>query len=94
MFSSSYEDINKAFGQFNQNVADQKGYQPFPFQMGTVKGLIPGFQEGLNMMSFGDKILLFIPSNLGYGAKGSGNVIPPNANLIFEFELLEKLPTN
>jgi peptidylprolyl isomerase len=35
--------------------------------------------------------VLFIPSNLGYGENGAGNVIPPNANIIFEIEILEKL---
>ena len=41
------------------------------------------------MMSYGDKLTLFIPSNLGYGEKGAGGVIPPNTNLIFEVEILE-----
>jgi len=55
--------------------------------------LIPGFLEGLEKMSFGDKAVLFIPSNLGYGAQGAGGVIPPNSNLIFELEMLEAMPT-
>jgi len=54
--------------------------------------MIPGFIEGLDKMNFGDKAILFIPSNLGYGAQGAGGVIPPNANLIFEVELLESMP--
>ncbi|MEO8516382.1 MAG: peptidylprolyl isomerase [Flavobacterium sp.] len=93
LFDSSYEDVNKAFGKFDQNRAAQNGYQPFPFQAGRKDGLIPGFLEGLEKMSFGDKALLFIPSNLGYGAQGAGGVIPPNSNLIFELEMLETLPT-
>jgi peptidylprolyl isomerase len=51
--------------------------------------MIPGFIEGLNKMSYGDKAVLFIPSNLGYGAQGAGGVIPPNANIIFEVELIK-----
>ena len=39
-------------------------------------------------MSFGDKATIFIPSNLGYGERGAGGVIPPNANIVFEVELL------
>jgi FKBP-type peptidyl-prolyl cis-trans isomerase len=41
-------------------------------------------------MNFGDKAILFIPSALGFGEQGAGNVIPPNAITIFEVELLEK----
>ena len=41
-------------------------------------------------MKVGDKAVLFIPSNLAYGEQGAGNVIPPNANIIFEIEMLEK----
>jgi cyclophilin family peptidyl-prolyl cis-trans isomerase len=92
LFDSSYEEVNKTFGKFDQNRSDQKGYQPFPFQCGRKDGLIPGFLEGLNTMSFGDKMILFIPSKLGYGERGAGNVIPPNCNIIFELELLETAP--
>ncbi len=89
LFDSSYEEVNKTFGKFDQNRAIQNGYQPFPFQFGKKDGLIPGFLEGINLMSLGDKATLFIPSKLGYGAQGAGGVIPPNANLIFELEMLE-----
>lgn len=90
LFDSSREDVNKTYGKFDQNRASQNGYQPFPFEIGKKTGLIPGFLEGLNLLSFGDKITLFIPSKLGYGSSGAGTVIPPNANLIFELEILEK----
>ena len=92
LFDSSYEDVSKAFGNFNQQKADAKAYVPFPFQYGNKTGLIPGFLEGLEKMSIGDKAVLFIPSHLGYGEAGAGGVIPPNTNLIFELELLENLP--
>jgi peptidyl-prolyl cis-trans isomerase A (cyclophilin A) len=92
LFDSSYESVSKEYGKFDQNRANGGGYAPFPFQFGKKDGLIPGFLEGLNMMSFNDKMLLFIPSKLGYGERGAGNVIPPNSDLIFELELLEKLP--
>lgn len=89
LFDSSYEDISKLYGKFDQNRAAQNGYAPFPFKFGNKGGLIPGFLEGVNIMSYGDKLTLFIPSNLGYGEKGAGGVIPPNTNLIFEVEILE-----
>ena len=44
----------------------------------------------INLMSINDKMVVYIPSNLAYGQNGAGKVIPPNANLIFEFQLLEK----
>ena len=92
LFDSSYEDISKMYGKFDQNKANQNGYQPFPFQAGKKDGLIPGFIEGVSALSFGDKATLFIPSNLGYGAQGAGAVIPPNANIIFELEIIETAP--
>ena len=48
--------------------------------------------EGLNKLSIGDRAIVFIPAKLGYGERGAGNVIPPNANIIFEIELLEGIP--
>lgn len=93
LFDSSYEIVSKEFGKFDENRAKQNGYQPFPFQYGRKDGLIPGFLEGLNLMNFGDKYLIYIPSKLGYGERGAGNVIPPNSNIIFEIELFEAIPT-
>lgn len=93
LFDSSMENVNKEFGKFDENRAKQNGYQPFPFPYGRKDGLIPGFIEGLDLMNFGDTALVFIPSKLGYGERGAGNVIPPNANIIFEIEMLETAPT-
>lgn len=92
LFDSSYETVNKEFGKYDENRAKQNGYQPFPFQYGKKDGLIPGFIEGLNLMNLGDKMLIFIPSKLGYGERGAGNVIPPNSNIIFEIEMTETAP--
>lgn len=60
--------------------------QPATF---PVNGLIKGWQEALQIMPVGSKWRLYIPSNLGYGARGAGNDIPGNATLIFDLELLE-----
>jgi cyclophilin family peptidyl-prolyl cis-trans isomerase len=92
LFDSSYEDVVKAYGKYDANRAAQNGYNPFPFQAGKKDGLIPGFLEGLNLMSFDDKAVLFIPAALGYGAQGAGGVIPPNANITFELEMFEAAP--
>jgi FKBP-type peptidyl-prolyl cis-trans isomerase len=54
-----------------------------------VAGVIPGFGEGLQLMTVGSQYRFFIPSDIGYGPGGSGGVIGPNATLIFEVELLE-----
>lgn len=89
LFDSNVAEVSKAFGKFDQNRALQNGYSPSPYQMGSSE-LIPGYVEGLEKMNFGDKAIFFIPSNLGFGAQGAGNVIPPNATTIFEVELLEK----
>ncbi|WP_348800317.1 peptidylprolyl isomerase [Flavobacterium adhaerens] len=90
LFDSSYEEVSKAYGKFDATRAAQNGYLPFPFEAGKKTGLIPGFLEGVGNMSYGEKVILFIPSNLAYGPRGAGGVIPPNANLIFELEMFEK----
>ena len=53
--------------------------------------VIKGLDEALKILKVGEKGTFVIPSNLGYGARGAGGVIPPNATLIFEIELLEIL---
>ena len=92
LFDSSMESVNKECGKYDENRAKQNGYQPFPFSYGKKDGLIPGFLEALSLMGYGDTALVFIPSKLGYGERGAGNVIPPNSNIIFEVEMLETPP--
>jgi cyclophilin family peptidyl-prolyl cis-trans isomerase len=89
LFDTSLESEAKIFGKFDPARAEQNGYQPIPFQAGRKDGMIPGFIEGLEKLSIGDKAILFIPSHLAYGAGGAGDVIPPNTNIVFEVELLE-----
>jgi cyclophilin family peptidyl-prolyl cis-trans isomerase len=92
LFDSSIEDVSKTFGKFDPARAAANQYTPIPFQAGRKDGLIPGFIEGIEKMSIGDKAVLFIPSHLAYGEAGAGDVIPPNTNIIFEIELMGKMP--
>lgn len=62
--------------------------QPFEFQIGAQR-VIPGWEQGVLGMRVGGKRQLIIPPELAYGARGAGNVIPPNATLHFVIELLE-----
>jgi peptidylprolyl isomerase len=86
LFDTSSPNVAKEFGKFDEQRAMQNGYSALPYVMGSNR-MIPGFIEGLSKLKKGEKAVFFIPSNLGYGEQGAGNVIPPNANLIFEVEL-------
>lgn len=65
-----------------------KRKKPIDFSVG-VGQVIAGWDEGILMLKVGDKARLVIPSNLGYGESGAGGVIPPNATLIFDVELMD-----
>jgi peptidylprolyl isomerase len=69
---------------FDSNV----GKEPMTFVLGG-DPMIPGFEQGVTGMKVGGKRVVTIPSSLGYGEAGSGDVIPPNSTLIFEIELVD-----
>ena len=90
------QDFNKVVVNYTGKLEDgsvfdsslKPGREPFTFTLG-VGSVIKGWDLGVKGMKVGGKRKLKIPAELGYGAKGAGNVIPPNAALIFDVELLE-----
>ena len=82
---------------YDQNAPDKRGQkfdssrdrgEPLVFRLGTGR-VIRGWDDGIEGMQRGGKRELRIPSELGYGARGAGKVIPPGASLVFEVELLD-----
>lgn len=65
-----------------------KRNQPIDFALG-VGQVIQGWDEGISLLQVGDKARLVIPPQLGYGSRGAGGVIPPNATLVFDVELMK-----
>jgi FKBP-type peptidyl-prolyl cis-trans isomerase FkpA len=80
-------DPSKAMGRGKQFDTSQ-GSEPFTFQLGAGK-VIKGWDEGFENMKVGGKRKLIIPSEMAYGKNGAGTVIPPDANLMFEVELVD-----
>lgn len=87
LFGTSIASVAKKFNTYDERNEQGGMYKPFSRVYSKEAKLIPGFREGMLKMEFGEKALLFIPSHLGYGEKGAGRAIPPNADLVFEIEI-------
>jgi FKBP-type peptidyl-prolyl cis-trans isomerase FkpA len=81
-------DAAKADKRGNKFDSSKDNGQPFEFNLGA-REVIPGWDQGVAGMKVGGKRVLTIPPDMGYGAGGAGGVIPPNATLVFEVELLD-----
>ena len=90
MFDSNIKEIAEVYGKYDRRRDQMGGYRPVPMSYSPDAALIPGFKEGLQLMNYGDKVMLMIPSHLGYGEQGARGVIPPNADLLFQLEIVEK----
>ena len=94
--AGAYVQVHYTGWLYNDGAADKKGAKfdsskdrgdPFAFDLGA-GSVIKGWDEGVQGMKVGGARTLIIPAALGYGARGAGGVIPPNATLMFDVELL------
>ncbi|MCA0932078.1 peptidylprolyl isomerase [Lutimonas saemankumensis] len=90
LFDTNVKETAETFGKYDRRKDQMNMYKSVPMDYSPDAALIPGFKEGLQQMNYGDKVLLLVPSHLAYGDQGAGNVIPPNTDLLFELEILEK----
>ncbi|WMI64394.1 peptidylprolyl isomerase [Aestuariibaculum sp. YM273] len=90
LFDTSKLEVAEAHDMVNPGKRDAEMYRPIEAEISPDARMIPGFKEGLQQLSVGDKATLFIPYHLGYGEMGNRG-IPPRANLIFEVEIIEAL---
>ena len=92
LFDTSEKDIAEKFGKLDLiSRVHTGGFTPLAMPYSPDAPLIPGFKEGLLRMSVGDKLRIFIPPHLGLGPQGGGP-IPPNAELVFDLEIVKILP--
>ena len=85
LFDSSIKEVAQSGGTYDGR---REPYEPLPMQYGPMARVIDGWKEGIQLLNVGGKAKLIIPPYLGYGARGAGGVIPPNATLLFDVELL------
>ena len=89
LFDSSSYDVSLKFDNHKPN-RNELSYKPLSLNYNTSMQLIPGFKEAILTMGYGDEFVVFIPPSQGYGSRGAGGSIPPNADLVFEIKILPK----
>ncbi len=89
LLDTSIFEVAEEYDSVNVRRKQSGGYSPLECRIGPEDPMIPGFKEGLSLLSIGDKATLFIPYYLAYGETGRGNAIPPKSDLIFEVEIVE-----
>lgn len=88
LFDSNIKEIAEVYGKYDRRRDQLNMYNPVDMDYSPDASLIPGFKEGLQQMNYGDKVMLIVPSHLGYGEQGSRGVIPPNTDLLFQLEIV------
>ncbi|GLB49887.1 peptidylprolyl isomerase [Neptunitalea lumnitzerae] len=88
LFDSNIKEVAEQFGKYDARRDQMNGYTPSPMDYKNSSNLIAGFKEALLQMKVGDKVRVFIPFYLGYGERGAGGVIPGNADLVFDLEIV------
>lgn len=89
LFDTSNPDLAKEADIYNDKRAAMNQYGPMTTTYGPDAPMISGFKEALQQMQVGDKVVVWIPSELAYGSRGAGGVIPPNTGLVFKMEMLD-----
>ena len=89
LFDSNIKEVAQANNAYDQQREMGGGYAPYPWEYSQKVGLIPGFKEALLTMKVGEKLRVFIPSSLAYGERGIPGVIPPDAPLVFDIEIVD-----
>ncbi len=89
IFDTSDPELAQETGIFSEKRAAMNQYGPMTTTYGPDAPMIPGFKEALQQMQVGDKIVVWIPSELAYGQRGAGGIIPPNTDLIFKMEMVD-----
>jgi len=87
LFDSSILEIAQKFDNVNTRKEQMGAYAPMPVQYSSSVGMVQGFKDAMLSMNYGDEIVAFIPSDLAYGERGAGGVIPPNTDLVFEMKI-------
>lgn len=91
LFDSSNLETSQNFDNVNPAKQNANAYRPMGVKYDPAVGMVQGFKDAMLSMNYGDEIIAFIPSELAYGERGAGGVIPPNTNLVFEMKMMKDM---